>query len=193
MKIHISTGNVKLGRIPNISLPPVLSCRPGVPCADLCYAQKAWRMYAGTRQAWSENLAMYQEDPQKYFTQIQHWMQKKNPRFFRWHVAGDIPDQQYWHMLRALCTEVPDTKFLLFTKRFELDFEGYPIPNLSVVLSMWPGMSNPPELLLPRAWCQDGSETRVPADALECPGNCATCAMCWNLKEIERDVVFQIH
>lgn len=195
MKIHISKGNVKLGAIPSISLPPVETCPTGVLCADKCYANKAWRQYPATRKAWTENLQLYRGNPEDYFRQLQNWLWKHKPEFFRFHVSGDIPDTFYWALLCETTKAVKQTKFLVFTKRFWLDFTSAP-SNLSVVLSMWPGHALPTEhaATLPRAWMQDGTETRSGADiALPCPGNCQTCGACWGLAQKGLDVVFNLH
>lgn len=191
MKITISKGNTKLGKLPNISLPPVITCRPGVPCTKDCYAMKSYRMYPNVRKAWDGNLAVYKNDPEDYFFQVQSWLKRNDPEWFRWHVSGEVLDDWYWGMIKCTADVFKDTKFLLFTKYFELDFHYVP-ENLSVVLSMWPGMDEP-DIDLPRAWCQNGAETRIPAGTLECPGNCTNCAMCWNLKVVDRDVVFNKH
>jgi len=192
LKIHVSLGNSKLGRIANISLPPIQTCRVGTPCHRRCYAIRSWQMSANVRKAWQENLDVYKSDSNVYFEQIRLWLYENKPRFFRFHVAGDIPDAQYWQGLLALCSRMPMVKFLVFTKRFDLDF-SMKSPNLSVVLSMWPGMADPRHLDLPRAWCQDGTEDRVPAGALECPGDCINCGACWGLAKRGIDVVFPLH
>ena len=49
-----------------------------------------------------------------------------------------------------------------------------------------------PKTTLPLAYMQDGTEKRV-TNALECPGNCETCGMCWNLKSLNKNVVFKKH
>src|ERR1035437_875610 len=36
------------------------------------------------------------------------------------------------------------------------------------------------------------AETRVPADAIACPGNCESCGMCYELERLGHDVVFHI-
>lgn len=194
MKIHISKGNVKLGTIPNISLPPIETCPPGVICADKCYALKSWRQYPATRRAWTENLQLYRGNPEDYFQPLQRWLIKHRPEFFRFHVSGDIPDSTYWAFLCETAKVVKGTKFLVFTKRFWLDFTMAP-SNLSVVLSMWPGHDLPTEYAatLPRAWMQGGTEDRVPIDALPCPGNCQSCGACWGLAQKGLDVVFNLH
>jgi hypothetical protein len=62
-----------------------------------------------------------------------------------------------------------------------------------IVFSAWPGMTflNPHGHRV--AWMQDGSETRVPDDAIECPGNCESCGLCFEHDRLGRDVVFHKH
>jgi len=191
MNVHISKGNTKLGnKISNISLTPILACGKTVPCKKGCYAKK-FLMRPSVKKAWSENLAIARKNPVKFFLAIWDHLEKKRPEFFRWHVAGDFLDQLYLNRVFALAYKFPDIKFLAFTKRFDLDFSKCP-KNFSIVLSMWPGQANP-NINLPRAWMDDGTETRVPANAIHCPGGCESCGMCWSLKGLKRDVVFHKH
>lgn len=192
LKVHIAGGNAKLGRIPNISLPPIKSCGNCSGCKKECYALKAWKMYQNTRRAWNENFRLVREDPAAYFDQIDAWIAKHHPRLFRWHVSGDIPCQGYLEGMKMIAEHNPDTRFLAFTKMYDLDYSDLP-ENLSIVLSGWPGMElrNPHHLHV--AWMQDGTEDRIPKNALECTGHCDHCGMCWALKEIDRDVFFYKH
>jgi len=193
----VSTGNIKVGAVPNVSLMPCSTCRQDVPCAKRgnCYALKSL-MYPNVRRAWGDNTAMAQNDRDGYFTMVTDYLKRKSPRLFRWHVSGDIPpenSQDYLERMKTVAREFPDTRFLVFTKRFGLDFRNRPA-NLSVVFSMWPGMPVPRRKAgIRRAWVQDGTETRVPADSIECSGNCESCGMCWQLDSIGRDVWFAKH
>ena len=196
--ISLSRGNRKLGSVMNISTTPGRCCPKGVPCAsDGCYANKAIRMYPGTRAAWRRNEQLAKHHPDSYFAQIGSQVAAAKPRLFRWHVAGDILGSEY---LRAMCRIAAanrDTHFLAFTKAFNIvngyeDHEAVPV-NLVIVFSAWPGMSflNPHRHRV--AWMQDGTETRVPRDAIECPGNCESCGMCYELERLGHDVVFHKH
>jgi hypothetical protein len=191
MKLSISKGNMKLGHIPNLSLPPVVTCRPGVPCAGQCYANKAYRLYPNVKKVWDTNWELWSTNPVDYFGQLQAWLFKHKPEWFRFHVSGDIPDRRYWESLNYTATLFLETKFMLFTKRFDLEF-GYIPPSLSVVLSMWPGQAIPEHLdHLPKAWCLP--DDRAPASALLCPGNCESCGACWSLAQRGQDVAFKLH
>lgn len=202
MTVHISWGNKKLGKhIANISLPPGVTCPRDAPCRspDCCYAWKAWRQYPSVRHAWGTNLAEYVMNPKGYFEDIQRWMWKHKPQRFRWHVAGDIPNQEYLDGMIMIAKLNRLTRFMCFTKRYDLSYEGIP-SNLSIFASAWPGygvvhVAYSGEAWihsesLPIAWCQDGSESRIPLDAYECPGSCEQCDHCWISR---RDVWFHKH
>lgn len=192
--ICISNGNSKLGSIPNVSLIPGRDCGD-VPCKRECYALKAWRQYKDTRAAWTRNSRAAHSDPAEYFGQLRDYLNRKNPRWFRWHVAGDILSQSYLESMKSIASDFPKTRFLAFTKRHDLRYANLP-SNLAIVFSFWPGWGTEEKVRetgLPIAWMQNGEESRVPTTAVECPGSCENCAMCWNLKAINRDVVFHKH
>lgn len=188
-KVSISQGNLKMGNVASVSLPPIAACGNCRHCARDCYARKAYRLYPATRAAWDRNLQLARDDRAGYFAQVRDSLRR--PRFFRWHVAGDILDQDYLDRMKAIARELPAVKFWAFTKMHDLDFRRLP-RNLTIVLSMWPGMPVP-RSKLPRAWMQDGTETRIPTNAIECPGNCETCGACAELRKIGRDVFFRKH
>ena len=93
--VCISKGNIKLGSIPNVNLPPIVTCESGVPCAQKngCYALKAYRQYPNVRNAWNNNLNVYSMNPDFYFESICKQLGKmKNLPRFRWHSSGDMVD-----------------------------------------------------------------------------------------------------
>jgi len=155
---------------------------------------KAYLQYPLVRKAWGINSKQVKDNRWQYFKDIATYLQKKKPDFFRWHVAGDVPDECYFMSMCDIAREFPETKFLAFTKRLDLlKLMKEEIPaNLTVVASMWPGWGTPPKNY-PKAWMQDGTETRMPKDALVCPGNCGDCGACWNLRNLKKDVVFKKH
>jgi hypothetical protein len=207
----LSKGNSKMGRVWNISLPPVTACPKGVPCADKCYARKAYRQYPATRAAWDHNLEFARSDCPGFHESIREQLRaaRKLPTFFRWHVSGDILSEDYLDEMMETAAEFPGVKFLAFTKQHhlvafvaEMARDNGPsfvtvansMPqNLTIVFSAWPNhpIHNPHGF--PVAWCQDGTEDRVPETALSCPGNCEACGMCWELPKLGRDVTFDIH
>jgi hypothetical protein len=194
MKTVISCGNNKLGKIPNVSLSPGLTCG-NVPCKSQCYALKAWKAYPSAKQAWQANTKEARKNPDGYFSAVRAFLTNKNPRFFRWHVAGDFLSQAYVDEVNAIARDFPDTQFLAFTKQHDLDYTQRAL-NLEVVFSMWPGWGKEQDARKQGcriAWMDDGTETRIPSNALHCPGTCDACGMCWQLSSIGRDVTFEKH
>lgn len=197
--MRISNGNNKIGRIANISMTPIASCNG---CADICgrdcYAMKAYRQYPATREAWDQNLKQATNDMGSFFDEIQAYLAKYKKTFFRWHVSGDIINRDYFANMVSMVMLFPHIKFLAFTKQYaiinqHLDLYNILPENISIVFSAWPKhpLDNPHGM--PVAWMQDGTEDRIPDDALHCIGNCETCGLCWNLKSIGRDVYFDKH
>jgi hypothetical protein len=190
--IVISEGNQKIGKIPNVSLPPVLSCVKGVPCAseNLCYSLKAWRAYPNVRDARLHNWRVWLTRPHKYFGNISEFITKNNPQYFRFHVDGDIPDEQYFNRMIMLAEDYPNTKFLAFTKRYELPIHKSP-SNLTILPSAWPGYNIPEFKRI--AWMDDGREDRYEHARFECNKGCDECYACWHIYEIGKDVIFKKH
>ena len=143
--LHISPGNSKLGKIVNISLPPVISCPKNVPCAnDGCYAKRIYKFREVARNAWNDNLNTYKLDPQKYFNEINIYLKKRSKRItrFRWHTSGDILDQEYYNGMEYVAFENPNVKFLAFTKNKEIQFNSNKPKNLIILFSNWKNYLN---------------------------------------------------
>lgn len=197
MNLHISDGNMKLGKIPNISIIPGNDCGNASHCVATCYARKAYKSYPSTKTAWDENSAMFWTAEQTgdwspILDPLRAYLTKKNPVYFRWHVAGDFISQAHVDHAFLLAKEFDHIKFLAFTKMDTLDFSMAP-PNFSVVASMWPGMPDRFPASMPRAWMDDGTDPRIPEQVVECPNGCDTCGACWNLGTIGKDVRFHKH
>jgi hypothetical protein len=199
--LHVVPGNNKLGRVPNVSLLPIITCDKRVGCAaqEKCYYCK-FLFRENVLNSCKENTALAKR-PVEFFARLREWFARKHqqPRLFRWFVGGDAPTPAFLRRLVKFSAEHPSTKFLLFTKRYHwvsdlLDTQSLP-DNLSVILSAWPNwpLHNPHNL--PVAWMRDPAQpdARIPSDALECYGNCEHCGMCWGLKRAKRDVVFDKH
>lgn len=188
----ISNGNMKLGRnLMNVSQVPCATCNPDAPCRKTCYAMKAWKQYPNVRKAWTENTEQAKNDRDGFFNSINERISQKNPAYFRWHVAGDILDQDYLERMKDTARKNPNTNFLAFTKKHNLDFSDCP-NNLQIVKSMWVKWGDA-TINGPKAWMDNGEENRIPENAIECPGKCNDCKVCWNLDSLQRDVVFKAH
>lgn len=182
---------VTSGSIPSVSLSPVTGCAKGVPCAqDGCFSLQMCSGNAKVRDCWSSNGRLARGDPESYFAMIRDCLKRRKPPLFRWHVGGDILSQSYLQEMETIAREFPATRFLAFTKQFGLDYSNQP-QNLTIIFSMWPGMPKPKRQKGIRfAWLQDGTERRVPRNAMRCVGACENCGLCWELPNLNRDVVF---
>ncbi len=192
------SGNSKLQHVANVSLLPVITCPKGVPCALDCYDKKACRMYPTVRACRAANTELAKH-PKKFFADVSEQLDKNPIKLFRLHVGGDMPSYAYLASFMAMARRHPDTIFLAFTKRYAwinayLAHNTLP-PNVTVILSAWPGYSMDNPHGLPVAWMRDerNPDERIPDNALECPGNCESCGMCWQLPRLGCDVVFDKH
>lgn len=190
--VTLTTGNSKLGKVLNVSLPPRVSCDTSMPCyKDGCYAIKsAYRLYKNVRDAWDGNWKAYRRDWGGYFNAIHTAIVKAKPELFRWHVGGDIPDADYLRGMLIVASAFPDVKFRAFTKRYDLAREArkdiLKRENLTVSLSMWPGVYVHPSTIKAWSvsWLDDpkNPDPHIPADAIPCSGRCDKCQVCWGLQ-----------
>lgn len=203
MSIYVSPGNTKTGEIPSFSLPAGKSCVPGVPCfKDGCYGRRTECFRGHVLASRQRNYVAVQEDMNSTFESIHGYLLYTRPSYFRAAVSGDMwlgsaqKSQRYLYHWMSLAKQHSDIKFLMFTKCYELDYSLTP-SNLSVIYSAWPRYPMPAELpdgVAGTAYMQDGTETRVPDDALECPGKCDTCGACWDIRKTKsRATVFHKH
>lgn len=196
-KVSISPGNRKMGFIPSVSLPPVVTCAAGCKCAKKCYAAKMCRIYPSVREAYNRNLEILQNNDTEYWWQVDQAI--RMAKYFRFHVSGDIVDAHYFNWMVTVAEMNGNTQILAFTKQYDivnayLDIVGYLPENLHIIFSEWPGMpmNNPHNL--PVAHVVFKGET--PADNWKlCGGNCSDCACrgvgCWELKNGEHIAFYE--
>lgn len=196
-KISISAGNAKMGAVPSISLPPVLTCAENCTCAKKCYAARMCRIRKNVREAYNKNLEVLNADPEAFWLQVK--VAAMMTRYFRYHVSGDIVNADYLANMCKLAEELKGTTFLAFTKKYELVNEyanAHAIPeNLKLIFSEWPGMTMENPHSFPVAHvifkgCEPAEDWKI------CGGNCAECACrgvgCWELKQGE-NIAFYEH
>ena len=197
--VKISRGNSKLGQIPSVSLPSVVTCRECA-CQSKCYARKLERLRPAVRNAYQHNLDVLNNDPNTFWREVEASIMMS--RFFRFHVSGDIPNADYLANMVAIASRNPHCEILCFTKRFEmvnefLEKDGIIPENLHLIFSGWIGleMNNPYQLPEAHVRYRNGFTT-ARKDAVHCNGNCSECALtdggCWVLKKGEQ-VVFDEH
>lgn len=201
MRLSVSWNNAKMGKIPSVSLTPIITChaRCMEACARDCYACHMERFRKTLAAAWARNFTILNNSRDSYFMQAA--AAACASRFFRWHVGGDIVDADYFSRMVKLAELLPETVFLAFTKCFEIvnDYiaaNGALPGNLRIIFSGWNyDIPNPYNLPEAHVIFKDGSTTARP-DAKKCNGDCTECAMCgdgcWTLKHGEQ-VVFDIH
>jgi hypothetical protein len=179
-------GNRKMSAA-TFSLPAAKSC-PGKTsaCVANCYARKAEKAYPTVLPSHKRNMA---ETRRPDFVPLMvDLITKKAPRFFRIHESGDFYSQAYLDKWCTICKSCPGTKFLAFTKSFHLNFSNRP-ENLTVIWSIWPDTDLDNVPAGPRAFAGDCGDT----EAIECPGGCDACGMCWDIVKVGRNVHFHIH
>lgn len=197
--VKVSKGNSKLGAIPSVSLPSIKTCRQCA-CQEKCYAQKLERLRPAVRNAYQHNLEVLSKEPETYWREVEASVMMS--RFFRFHVSGDIPTQEYLANMVAVAGRNSHCEILCFTKRYEMVNEfieknGELPSNLHMIFSGWIGLDMVNPFSLPEAHVRyrDGSTT-ASDDAVECGGNCTECALteggCWSLQKGQQ-VVFNEH
>ena len=185
--LNVSKGNVKMGAIPSVSLPPVISCRKNAPCVKDCYARRMQR-YKEVKNAYAENLDLYTNNPDSFFCQLKAALFPV--RFFRLHVAGDFIDAEYFRRCCETVAAVPTCQVLAFTKQYEIvnDYiaAGGTIPeNFKIIFSTWGSWQPENPYNFPES-AVIFPDTDTPDDWKICGGNCFECACrgcgCWEIK-----------
>lgn len=190
-KVSISNGNRKMGQIPSVSLPPIITCKNCESCAKKCYAAKLCRIYPTVKASYDRNLEILRSDRNAYFTQVKATAMVS--RYFRFHVSGDIIDEDYLDRMNRMARELKGTEFLCFTKNYNdvnRYYETHKKPrNLHLIMSFpFSGVkiSNPHNLPT-AAVIMKGQEPEKGWKV--CGGNCTECACqgvgCWELKKGE--------
>jgi len=153
MSLHVSMFNNKIGRIPNVSLIPIVDCGNCKTCAAYCYAKKFYARFPEVKKQWSENSQLAHSAPKEFFRQLREVLEgyvKDRKRtairkmqlvptnmYFRWHVGGDILNAGYFKRMCELAYQVPELSYLVFTKMSAI-VEGYSVglpDNLKVLVS----------------------------------------------------------
>lgn len=180
IRLSISKGNRKIGRVMNVSTAAIVTCGNCTECQGYCYDLKACLMRFNVRNARAKNTALLYRDRDEFFRQVSEACDRRRTnKYFRWHVSGEILDLDYFGRMVQIAVDHPDFVFWTYTKRYDIVnrfvADGGFIPgNFTVMFSEWRGMpiDNPygfPEFRV----LFEGEE--APADAFVCPGNCDIC------------------
>ena len=199
--VHISYAVSKLGAdIPSVSLPVGCTCRPDAPCFKKCYARRGRFCFQRNRAYLQNNLELWCCEPDQYEYEI--GIAAFFHKYFRWHSSGDIPDAAYLEMMVRVALDRPSTRFLVFTKKYELvnahiDAHGALPENLTVVFSAWGSFLPDNPHNLPVAYIRFKNEpAAIPETARACTSYCGDCVSsglsCWDLQH-GQSVVFDEH
>ena len=182
IKLCISSGNRKIGKAMNVSLPPILSCGNCKECKHFCYDIRACLQYKNVIDARVRNYVILLRDRDLYFSTIDKaCTRRKTNKMFRWHVSGDIIDLDYFCRMVEIARNHPDFIFWTYTKMYHIvneycdKYGKESIPaNLSVMFSEWRGMEtvNPYGFGEFRALYEN---EEIPESTYYCPGNCDIC------------------
>ena len=188
--VSISKNNKKMGSIPSISFPPIITCGNCQECAKKCYALKMAKFRPSIGTAWENNLKEWKNNPQAVKFAILN--ASITSGYFRYFVGGDIINTEFLKMMVEVAETVKTCQFLAFTKKYELvnDFikNGGKIPdNLHLIFSEWDkAIRNPYNLAKSKVIFKGEAE---PQNDKICGGNCIDCickgVACWTLKSGE--------
>ncbi len=191
--MSISNGNRKIGKVLNVSLMPIVTCSNCNECRHFCYDIKAccgphWENVIRAR---IKNTVLLQRDMKAYFDRIDGKLtRRRKNKFFRWHVAGDIVNAEYFENMVALAVKHPDFIFWTYTKNYKLVNQYVKehggdrvkaIPaNLHIMFSEWDGLKLDNPYNFPFFTCRlkDGNKNHAYhwfEKFFRCPGNCDVC------------------
>ncbi len=181
LKICITNGNRKIGHVMNVSLLPIFTCINNCQgCRFFCYDVKACMQYKNVIIARVRNTVLLWRDRDRYFELIdQKISRRRTNKYFRWHVAGDIIDSDYFERMIEIARNHSDFVFWTYTKQYNIinqycdKYGKDSIPsNFSIMFSQWDGIKivNPynfPEFIV--------YDDITNAKEHVCPGNCELC------------------
>lgn len=200
--MKISLTNSKLGdKIPSLNLPTTV-CRANAPCKKGCYAMKGNWLFKNVVTSLQSNLDHFLRDPEGFFDEIIDYINNDDItyKFFRWFSSGDIVNETFLKGMVRVAKKCKQTKFLCFTKKYELINEYLNVAelpkNLKIVLSAWDKDFKVENLHnLPMTYINFKDQTRnadIPEFAIPCVGTCSKCKACWSLKK-GQSVYFNQH
>lgn len=199
-RLSFCEGNRKTDSlVPSISLRPMLDCRNCHCCFRSCYDLRNDFRYTDMYRSRAKNFVVFSKNPKLYFDEISIYCRRKVA--FRWHIGGDIVNEEYLSGMCRVAKENRHCKFLCFTKMFELCNEYFAKhrkpSNLQIIYSGWLGldMENPHNFPTSHPIFPNG-ETSASDGARLCTGNCSECYVqksgCWALKKGEQ-ITFIAH
>lgn len=185
LEVCISDGNIKVGNVKNVSLPPIISCHNCHECKKECYDIKACIQYKNVMNARARNYSILKRNFDLYWYQIRSKISRmKKVKYFRFHVGGDMVSKEYLVEVIKTAKMFPHIRFWTYTKYHAIvntyvrengGSKGKAIPaNLSIMFSEWSGM----EMVNPYGFgtfiAVDKGQT-PPENVWHCTGDCGLC------------------
>lgn len=182
LSVSISNGNMKVGNVPNVSLPSDKTCPHCKECQLACYDKKACLQYPNVMNARAKNYSIMKRSIRQYFEQVKEGIKKSKEKFFRFHVGGDICSEEYLDGMVKVTNEILKHHWT-YTKSQDIINEYIKkhggnweklAPNLVIMFSKWGYVPIENPYNMPVFWCiVKGQEP--PKDMYHCPGNCKIC------------------
>ena len=208
----INNNNGKTGKaVATLSMPPKMTCRPDAPCykSGKCYCMKGHQTYASVLGSYYKNWRLWNEDPKLFEEKVTAYIKYSGLKMIRWHDAGEIANMAYLKMMVNIANNLPDVKFLAYTKKYDLvnsylDVNEKLPDNLTIRFSYWDKdwtVRNPHDV--PRAYVDFKDKTlnpEFPDEIFHCEGTadpddmehtCGVCQECF--KKETKAVIFKQH
>jgi len=157
-----------------------LSTVKGSVCED-CYAKKGFYTFPVVKGAMENKRKALQSIRQwtEAFVELLTKSKAKDDRYFRWHDSGDLQSARHLKAIIEIAERVPQRKFWLPTREYDL-VRGITFPENLIVRVSYPMVGQAYRL-------SDWSHTSSVGahEGFHCPaytqgGKCVTCRECWN-------------
>ena len=119
MKINLSKGNTKLGKILSFSISALKSCPTKTSwCEKHCYAKRLENQYPNVKQAYNNNFEVITD---KDFTKnmIAEIKKANKNNLVRFHVSGDFNQVSYIYKWISIAKQLPEITFYGYTRAWE--------------------------------------------------------------------------
>lgn len=220
--LHIANGNTKVGRgiycINTLAGDKPLKKKDGTQltnivgtcdgcckdCKKDCYAIKTQIRYStlDNLQRWSDNTILAKEVPEKFFAELEQYLDREFVSAVRYHAMGEIPSKEYLEYMFDIAEKYKHVQFYTYTKRFkwieEVCSKRLKPTNLVINVSIWHKNYNNP-LQFPEFIYDDGTEDEL-KNIPHCPAvdrnghetgiTCAQCRRCVYAKKGQKTAVY---
>lgn len=192
LHVSFSTGNMKIGKVLNVSTASGLCCGNCKKCIEFCYDIKAAMRFTNVANARAINTVIAMEDRERFFAEIDKKMKaRKKNLYFRYHQGGEIIDYEYFCEMVETAKNNPQYKAIwTYTKCYWIvnryvkehgNSREKAIPkNMFIMFSEWDGVEidNPFDFPIFTVKLANGNKNHPESffeNLWKCPGNCDIC------------------